>query len=306
MELTLLVTNQILIMMILILVGFICYKLKLITAEVNVKLSALLLSLINPVLILTSYQTEFHMEQLIGLLTAFLLAAASVLISIILAQFLIRKSPMENRPIERFSIIYTNCGFMGIPLVNGVFGAQGVFYLTSYLTVFNLLLWTHGIIIMKGDKSLRGILNVIKTPAIVATVLGLILFVTRISLPGTLLKTLNYIGGMNTPMAMIVAGATIAQTNIFKAFVGLRIYWVSLIRLLIVPLLTLLLFSFLPVDKTIMMTIVIASACPAAASATLFAIKYGKNSIYASEIFAVTTILSVVTLPFIVFFAGLF
>lgn len=306
MALTLLVTNQIIIMMLLILVGYVCFKIKMITPEVNAKLSTLVLTLVNPVLILTSYQIEFHQELLNGLMIAFLLAAGSVFLSIVLAQILIRKSPLADRPIERFSIIYSNCGFMGIPLVFGVFGAQGVFYLTSYMTVFNLLVWTHGIIIMKGEKSFKSILNVIKTPAILATVLGLALFITRITLPETLMKTLNYIGGMNTPLAMLVAGATIAQADIVKAFAKIRIYWVSLIRLLIVPVLTLLIFSRLQLDRTVMMTIVIASACPAAATGTLFAVKFGKNSLYASEIFATTTILSVVTLPLIVFLAGFF
>jgi predicted permease len=293
-------------MMLLILVGYVCFKIKMITPEVNAKLSTLVLTLVNPVLILTSYQIEFHQELLNGLMIAFLLAAGSVFLSIVLAQILIRKSPLADRPIERFSIIYSNCGFMGIPLVFGVFGAQGVFYLTSYMTVFNLLVWTHGIIIMKGEKSFKSILNVIKTPAILATVLGLALFITRITLPETLMKTLNYIGGMNTPLAMLVAGATIAQADIVKAFAKIRIYWVSLIRLLIVPVLTLLIFSRLQLDRTVMMTIVIASACPAAATGTLFAVKFGKNSLYASEIFATTTILSVVTLPLIVFLAGFF
>src|ERR1035437_5779377 len=270
MQLTLLVTNQIIIMMLLILVGYICFKIKMITPEVNAKLSTLVLTLVNPVLILTSYQIKFHQELLNGLMIAFLLAAGSVFLSIVLAQILIRKSPLEDRPIERFSIIYSNCGFMGIPLVFGVFGAQGVFYLTSYMTVFNLLVWTHGIIIMKGEKSFKSILNVIKTPAILATVLGLALFITRITLPETLMKTLNYIGGMNTPLAMLVAGATIAQADILKAFAKIRIYWVSIIRLLIVPILTLLIFSRLQLDRTVMMTIVIASACPAAATGTLF------------------------------------
>jgi len=306
MALTLLVTNQIIIMMLLILVGYVCFKIKMITPEVNAKLSTLVLTLVNPVLILTSYQIEFHQELLNGLMIAFPLAAGSVFLSIVLAQILIRKSPLADRPIERFSIIYSNCGFMGIPLVFGVFGAQGVFYLTSYMTVFNLLVWTHGIIIMKGEKSFKSILNVIKTPAILATVLGLALFITRITLPETLMKTLNYIGGMNTPLAMLVAGATIAQADIVKAFAKIRIYWVSLIRLLIVPVLTLLIFSRLQLDRTVMMTIVIASACPAAATGTLFAVKFGKNSLYASEIFATTTILSVVTLPLIVFLAGFF
>lgn len=305
MSLTGLVINQIIIMFLLIITGFLCFRFHLITAEVNKNLSALVLKLINPVLIFTSYNMEFKIEYLNGLAITFLLAVASHLIAILLAQGFIRNPQRHDVPVERFTVIYSNCGFMGIPLINGLFGSQGVFYLTTYIAVFNILVWTHGVILMKGKSDARHFMNAVKTPAIIATILGLILFVSQLALPKVLLSALNYVGSMNTPMAMLVAGATIAQTDILKSFLKVRNYYIAAIKLLVVPLAVLLLLRLFPIDHTILLTVVVASACPAATTGTLFALRYGKNSLYASELFAVSTILSIATLPLLIFIAGL-
>lgn len=297
MALTKLVINQIVIMLLLIVAGFICYKIGLITADVNKKLSSLVLKFVNPVLIFTSYQIEFKIEYLKGLTLTFVLAMISMLMSIFAAKIIIRDRKGYDTAVERFAIIYSNCGFMGIPLINSLFGAMGVFYLTAYITAFTLLVWTHGVILMKGERDSRFIKNVIMAPAVVAMVFGLIFFVVQVSLPSVLLSALKYIGDMNTPLAMITAGATIAQTKILKAFVKPRAYLVCLLRLLIVPVLTLLIFRPLNIDSTVLMTVTIAAACPTAATGTLFALNYGRDSLYASELFVVTTILSVATLP---------
>jgi len=305
MELTSLVINQVFIMFLLIATGYLCNKLKLISAEVNKNLSGLVLYLISPALIISSYQIEFKAELLYGLIFSFVLALVSMILAAVLGQVLIRSKQKDDATIERFVVVYSNCGFMGIPLVNSIYGAEGVFYVTAYVTVFNLLVWTHGVMLMKGELNLKGMLTVFKAPAIIATVAGIILFVARISLPSGVLSAVNYIGNMNTPMAMIVAGATIAQTKIGKALLKPRIYYTSAIRLLLVPVVTLLLFKALPINSTIVLTIVLAAACPAAAMVTLFSLNYNKNSLYASELFAVSTLLSAITLPLIVFLSGI-
>ena len=104
---------------------------------------------------------------------------------------------------------------------------------------------------------------------------------------------------MNTPLAMIAAGATIAQTNILKSLKNIRLYLVSAVKLVVVPFVTALMLCFLPADNVITGTVILASACPAAATGTLFAIRFKKDSFYASELFAITTLLSIATLPIV-------
>lgn len=294
-----LIVRQILVMLLLIITGIVCYKIGLITKEVNQKLSSLVLNVINPALIITSYQMKFQFAYLGGLAATFAIAIVSLLLSILIAKMVIRPHSSRERQtaVERFSVIYSNCGFMGIPLVNSLIGAKGVFYLTSYLTAYNLFVWTQGIMMMKGERSFKHVVKILKTPAIIATALGLLFFIMQIRIPSILASALGYLGDMNTPLAMLVAGVAIAQTSLLKAFAKPRIYLVTALKLLVVPVATMLVFLPLFTDRTIMLTVMIAAACPVGTMGTLFALSYGKDSVHASEIFAFSTFMSIVTLP---------
>ena len=292
------VLNQVIIMALLILTGIICFKVKIITKESTQSLSSLVLMVINPIVIIVSYQVPFEKRLLKGILWAFLLSLASIVAAILISRIMIRKKD-DRADLERFACIYSNCGFMGIPLVNGLYGAEGVLYITTFLAVFNIFVWTHGVYMMEGKVSRKMAIKAVKTPAIISTVIGFLLFILKIHIPDLLLTTLTYLDGMNTPLAMIAAGATIAQTSILKALKNPRLYYVSFIKLIVVPAAAIAMFSFLPIDNMVIGTVILASACPAAATGTLFAIRYNKDSFYASELFAMTTLLSIAALPLV-------
>jgi len=299
--------NQIAIMFFIILVGILCYRIKLIDQDTNRKLSDIVLMLVNPMVIFQSYQREFDKTLLSGLLISLVLAIVTHLFGILLSSVLIRKKKHEaDTAIERFAIIYSNCGFIGIPLVNGVFGGEGVFYLTAYMTIFNLVVWTHGMVTVSGKSDRKSILKAILSPSILATVFGFLFFITRIMLPNVMNEAMSYIGNMNTPMAMLVAGVTIAQTDIKKAVSKLRIYYIAILKLLLIPILMFFLFQMFEIPKIVLLTSILAAACPTAVTINLFSIRYDKNYQYASELFAVTTILSIITIPIVMITANLF
>lgn len=292
------VLKQVIIMALLILTGVICFKTNIVSKEASKSLSSLVLMVVNPIVIIVSYQVKFNIKLLKGLLLALVFSVISIGTAIVLSHIFIRRKD-EKLPLERFACIYSNCGFMGIPLVKGVYGTEGVFYLTAFMTVFNLLVWTHGVFIMQGKFKLKMLAEALKAPAVIATALGFILFVLKISIPATLFETMSFLADMNTPLAMIAAGITIAQTNILKSLRNIRLYLVALISLVAVPAATAGILCFMPVNSIITGTVILASACPAAATGTLFAIRYKKDSLYASELFALTTLLSIATLPVI-------
>ena len=293
------VITQVLIMALLILTGFICFKLKIVSCEVSRGMSELLITIVNPAVILMAYQIEFSREMLIGLLVSFALAVASHLLAMATAAVFIRSEDKETAVIERLSCMYTNCGFMGIPLVNGTFGTTGVFYLTAYLTVFNLLFWTHGAVTVKGSASLREVLKALRSPSLIAILIGLVFFLFGVKIPSPVSDALQYIATLNTPLAMIVAGVTIARGNIIKSLVKPRLYLTTALRLLIVPAVVAVLYALLPVDGTIAGVNVLLAACPTGALVTVLAVKYNKNSEAASELFGMTTLLSIATIPLI-------
>ncbi len=310
--------NQILIIFIIIVIGIICYRVKLIDEATNAKLSNILLMLVNPMVIFVAYQREFSKNLLEGLLISLLLSVVTHVVSILVSYLLIKKKKRENIrmdgitikkyidnnevEVERLSVIYSNVGFMGIPLVKGIFGLEGVFYVTASITVFNIFLWTHGVIMMSGSNewSLKALAKKLMSPSIIAIIIGLVCFLFQIMVPNVVKEAFTHIANLNTPFAMLIAGVTIGKTNIIKLLKKFRVYYVTFLKLILIPVLLLLIYSRFPINEMVFTTAVIMAAAPSATTGILFSIKYGKNSILAAEIFTITTLLCAITIPLIV------
>ena len=133
------ILEKLLIMMVMGLIGFICGKTKLIDGDTNKKLSNLSLLIINPLLIFVSYQTPYSSDIAAGLGIVFLLSLLSFGIQLGAALLFVKKKNNPHIGVERMSLAFSNNGYIGIPLVQGVFGAQGVIYMTVFVTVFNIV-----------------------------------------------------------------------------------------------------------------------------------------------------------------------
>ena len=293
------IVSQVAVMFILIFAGFVCAKVKIITDEGRKQMSSLILTIVTPALIFMSYQKEFSRELVEGLLWSFLLSAVTYVITIPLSYILIRKKKNNEYSIERFSLIFTNCGFMGIPLVNAVFGSDGVLYVTAYVTLFNLLIWTFGIMMIKNEMNFKELGHALTSPTVISIVLGIVFYFAQIKVPEILGRALTFAADMNTPLPMIVAGATMAQTDLIKAVKKPKTLLISFYRLLLFPLICAVVLKLFGAPQTVYMITVIASACPVATTLIMFTIQYDKNDKYSSELFSITTLLSAVTLPLI-------
>lgn len=296
MEAVSIAAGQIFTMFVIIVIAIVCYKKKLIANEGNNVLSNLLLYLINPCIIFCSYQKKFDVELLNGLALSFLLALFSHLLGMLLSWLFLRNRAADLIN-ERMAVIYTNCGFLAIPLVHEIYGYDGVFYLTAYITVFNVLIWTHGVVYMGGRANRAEALKALKSPAILAVIFGLGCYLAGISLPKFVIAPLEYLGDMNTPVAMLIAGVCIAQSDLRHIFLKPRVYLVCLIKLILLPAAFILICKPFFGSGLLMGTLTIATASPAATMCMIFAIRYHHNSRYASELFAVTTLFSLITIP---------
>ncbi len=297
---------RVIIMAIILIIGAIAYKTKVVSKEGTKQLSAVELNIVNPLLIFMSYQTDYDPARLKGLMWTFLLSIISFAITIALAM-LIKRKGAENYSVERFSCIYSNCGFMGIPLISALFGSNGVLYLTAYITVFNLLVFTHGYMLMKEQTDFSAFKSALRSPTIIATIIGLILYVTNIRIPSVSGEAFQFVADMNTPLAMLIAGATAAQSNLIKALGDRKILTTAFCKLILLPAIVVGVMKLMPAAIPNMPKIIvcIACACPAATTGTMFALLFDKNAKRCSEIFALTTILSLITLPVITYFASL-
>ena len=302
MNLVQMTVEQIIVMLILMIVGVLCYKTHILDTSKSKVLSDILIKVITPALIIDSFQRKFEMELLHGFLIALGLTALSLGLAFVLTRLMIRENTSTDVRIERFGAMFSNCGFIGIPLANGVLGGEGVFYIIAYNTLFNILVFSYGEGYMKGTSVYRlsDIIKLIINPATVASVIGIILFAGNIELPELLSEPIGLVADMNTPTAMLIAGVSVAQANILKMIRKLRLYYIAAIKLLIIPLVFVLICRLLPVPQPVMLSAVLATACPAGTLAVMFSVMYGRDDVYASEIFSSTTLLSIVTIPVVV------
>ena len=302
------VVSKIFEMLVIFICGFIVYKVHLIDAPAVSKLSNLLLMFISPLLIFESYQIDFDKTLLQGLLWSLLGSAICFAAVIFLSEFIFPQKDGHSS-IEKMATVYSNCGFIGIPLADGVLGAEGVFYATAFNAMFNLMLWTHGVLIMNRacGRSSRLInpenLKNLITPPIIAIFLGILCFVFQLRLPSLINEPLDIIGDMNTPIAMMVAGANLAQSEFLKSLRNLRIYFVCAVKLLLFPLISLLILWALPLSFNVAFTLFLCISCPTGAVSIMFADRYDQDAPYASEIFVISTVLCVITIPLLSFAA---
>ncbi len=297
MDLGLRVLEQTIVLLLLMIAGVVCYKAKLVDEDTLPKLTNIALYVANPFLVLMSYQTELDKNVLVGMGVTAITAIIAFAVSIALSYLLIRNSAKRDHMVERHSLIFSNCGFMGLPLISGIFGAEGVVYLSAYLTVNNILVWSYGWITMQGQGA-KGILKkIVLNPVIIALVVGLVLMLAKIRIPGIPANAFTYLSNLNTPLVMIIAGITIATTDIGAAFRKGKLYLILVMRLLVLPLLVFAICRPLFGTQIPMLVTVIITGCPVGAIVTMFAIKFGRDSKYASEIFAISSLASCATLP---------
>ena len=300
--LVIIVIKQIIVSFFLLIIGAFCYKKDILSAGEGKSISNFILTFVSPALILDACQITYSEELFHNLLWAFGMSGVSFVAAIAAAQVLISKRKISYN-IERFSLVYTNCGFIGVPLVQALYGDEGVLYMTSYIAMFNILLWTHGVVCMSERMDKKQIVSILKCPTIYAIVIGIFSFCMKITYPEVFGTTIAYVADLNTPLAMMVAGFSVAQADLPKMLRNIRLYVVSAFKLLLIPLLTIPVLMLMHLPQTVSLTTVIAAACPAATTGTMLAIRYRQNYTYSSEIFAMSTVFSIVTMPVVVMLA---
>ena len=262
-------------------------------------LGAILLRVIIPCVIVKSYITEFSRERLLELA----LSAGLALIGFILAMVISYLVFGKRRRLENFAASFCNAGFIGIPLAQAIIGEEGVFYIAASVALLNLFQWTYGVYIMADRKDAISAKTIDKNPVVIAIVIGVVLFVSQIPVPGIVTSTLGYIAGMNTPIAMILMGTYLAKLPL-KKLLDKRAYGCVLFRLVIIPAVILLVFWVLPVSNAdIALAAFLAAATPVGANICVFAQQYDCDYEFSVVTVCLSTLLSVITVPLLVSFA---
>ena len=297
MENVIIITRQLLIMFIYMLVGAFMFKKNLITREGSRTLANILVYLCLPCVLLNSFATEYTAEKASALVVSLGIGALATVISIGLSVLLIKDR------MDAFGSMVPNAGFMGLPLVSALLGTEAVLYVAAYIAILNGFQATYGRAYVSGRKELFTPKAIASNPIIIAFAASLALFFLRIPLPSILKTPVSAIASMNAPLAMLIIGVYLAQADIKSMFTEPSLYKTMAVRHLLIPAVTLLAFRLIP-DRyaAIRTTIAVCAACPVGSNLAVYAQQLDLDYTYAVKVVVLSTLLSLVTLPAVMFF----
>lgn len=253
-------------------------------------------------MIINSFNFTFQGEMKGNILVAFIYSIAFFIVGIITSYIFLIIIKGEKKKILHFANIFSNCGFIGFPIINSLFGAEGMVYASIFNMIFNIFLWTYGVMIFSNKVSKDSIKKVLLNPAIIAVYIGVIMMIFNIKLPSFILESTKLVGNMTPPISMIIVGVMLADVKLKDVFKEPTIYYGSIIKLIIIPLNLYFIKLLLKENSTIINTIILIQAMPAAAMTTIFSLDFNKEKEYSAIVVFISTLLSIITIPIVVKF----
>ena len=290
------VGQQVLILFALMAVGFVLGKAKLMDDRGSLAMTNLVMYAVSPAMMVVAFQREKDTADLHNFLICALLAVVVHVVSILLVMLCLRGKD-STCGILRFGTVFSNCGFMGYPLMTALLGSIGVFYGSAYVVVFTVLTWTMGIYMITHDAGKLRLKSILLNPGVLSVAAAMALYLLSVRLPEIVMTPLTYLANMNTPLPTIVVGYQLSHANFSQAFADKRSWTALALRLAVIPLLTVGLCYVLRVDSAVALVTVIAISTPPAALLSMFAQKFDCDTRLASSMVSVFTAISVLTIP---------
>lgn len=300
-------------------IGFVMAHLDLLDVHTKQKLTKILLYVTTPMMMIDAFYDRMQMLESqnttdaisVGML--FLYSFAFYLILIVLSLILVyaMRTPRSERQLYIFMTIFGNVGFMGFPVVESVYGTEGLFYAAILNSVFNIFVYTFGVLLMGGvssesDGSISGRIaqipwkKLLLTPAVLCTAVGVVIFICRIHLPGILADTCDTLGGLTSPLAMMVVGANLNGMKFKKMLTNLRMNLYVLLRQIALPLVLWIIIKRFVAHDVLAPTLLLLACMPVANTTALFATEYGGDEQLASQGIFLTTLFSLISFPLII------
>ena len=293
--------------------GFLLGKLKLISPKTNKDLVNLLLTVFMPASLFVAFPASYNDETsdmfLSGLAGGFIVMMAVILIS----KLIFNKKFFKNekrRSAAQFALIFNNATFLGYPIIASTFGEQGIIPYCGFIIAFNIALFSYGVYLFKHKIDGKLVLSVITNPNIIAVILGVIVFLTSFKLPSFVKDSVQFTSNATTALSIICVGYMLSTAKFGLIFKKWRISVTAIIQLILGPLVTFLLLTAVQyVAKTglgidfpneVIVVCTLIESLPTATSLGLFASKYGGDEAEASQLVTISTILSIITMPIMV------
>lgn len=298
METVLILLRQITLLFAFMGLGWILSKTRLLGTEGTKDLSNLVLRFVIPGILIRSFLVERTAENTRGFLLSFALSLGAILLSMGISKLVF---PRRGRVIEHFGSAFSNVGFFAIPIVESYLGESAVFYIASFVMLVFTLQWTYGLYQFTRDKSMFRPLNLMKNPVLIAFFLAVFLFFTQIPVPEIVKTSLDMLSALNTPLAMIILGSYLAKMPFWSLFTDRHAYLASFVRLVLIPLVTIALFSLLPERlSALRLAVLIPAISPVGVNVAVFAGLYDQDYSQSVRLVCLSTLLSILTIPLLV------
>ena len=303
MQMFLEILSQVGVLLILIAVGFVFAKVKMINETGAKVMTDVVLYAATPCVIVSSFIKPFDKSAATGLLISLAAATGAHILFIVISMLVIRSKQTARKRVLRFAAIFGNCGFMALPLQQAILGDEGVFYGSVVVAVFNIFVWSFGVYLMSGDKKYIKPKALAVSPSIIAIFAGIIIFVFSLPVPQVIREPIDFLKGLNTPLPMIIIGYHLAKSDILKGLRDIGGVFSMVLRLVVFPLSALFIMYLCGIRGTMLVSLTIACSAPVAAMTAMFSSKFGNDAPLAATIVSVSHILSILTMPPIIYLA---
>ncbi len=306
-----LLLEQMVVLFLLMGIGYLCYKKNIITDEVSKKLSAIVVNIANPALVLTGCMGEEKIQGRELLLTIAIILAIYIAL-ILIAQVLPRMLHVEKKShgVFKAMTIFSNIGFMGFPVVAALYGNSALLYAALFTIPYNILIYTYGIAsmsvrkedeegipVLKNQSGFRPLLGRILNAGVIACIVTMILYLFQIPIPAMLGDTITHLSNLTAPLSMMVIGASLAVIDLKKLFTDKKLLLFSAIKLLVIPIAGVLIIKQFVSNEMICGVCMVMLATPVGSMTAMLAQQYEGDYEMASKGVALTTVLSVITMP---------
>ncbi len=293
--------TQVSILYVMVFIGFACDKAKLYTEKTARATVNFLLYIIVPCTLINSFiKIEMNEDTVKKFFISFAIATATHIIAIVLNLPFFRNKKDENNAIYKFASIYGNVGFMALPLAQAVLGAEGVFYCTNGVVVYNIINFIHGAAVMSKSKEKFRFKDLLTNPGLISLAIGLPIFLLKIDVPVVFSEPIGMLANLNSPLAMLIFGCYLGHTDLKSMLFDKKIYLTAVFKLLVLPLVCMGIYLLCGVKGVLLTACIITACVPSANNTFMFASKYGRDASLASKTVALVSFISVITMPFMI------
>ena len=301
MDLTVII-NGVIALFLIMLIGVYGSKRKIITPTINKGLTNILVEISLPCLVVSSFIFDMNDDLKSNIIKCFIYSPISLIITMIVSYIALYPIKSDKKIIMQFANVFSNCGFVGFPIIYSIFGNEGIIYASIFNMFFTIAVWTYGVMLFNGNIDKKDLKKVLLNPSIIAVIIGLIIMIFKINIPDVLYSTLELVGGLTSPLSMIIIGVILGNANILKYLKDYTIYYSSLLKLILLPCILILVSRIINDTSMVSKTLIIITAMPAAAMTSILAENFDKEKEYSAVIVFITTLIFLVTFPMLLKF----